>query len=46
MGYCAEMDRVSEKWETQDWKELPYVCGPGWSPEFRGNEMSGNFEPR
>jgi catechol-2,3-dioxygenase len=44
--YYAEMDRISDRWETRDWKELPYVWGPEWSPEFWGKEMNGNFEPR
>jgi catechol 2,3-dioxygenase-like lactoylglutathione lyase family enzyme len=44
--YYAEMDRISEKWETRDWSELPYIWGPEWAPEFWGKEMNGNFEPR
>jgi catechol 2,3-dioxygenase-like lactoylglutathione lyase family enzyme len=44
--YYAEMDRISDKWETRDWSELPYIWGPEWAPEFWGKEMNGNFEPR
>jgi catechol-2,3-dioxygenase len=44
--YYADMDRISDKWETRDWSELPYVWGPEWAPEFWGKEMNGNFEPR
>lgn len=44
--YYAEMDRISDRWETRDWSELPYVWGPEWAPEFWGKEMNGNFEPR
>jgi catechol 2,3-dioxygenase-like lactoylglutathione lyase family enzyme len=44
--YYAEMDRISDTWETRDWSELPYVWGPEWAPEFWGKEMNGNFEPR
>ncbi len=44
--YYAEMDRISDSWQTRDWTELPYVWGPKWTPEFWGKEMNGNFEPR
>jgi len=44
--YYADMDRISDAWETRDWSELPYVWGPEWAPEFWGKEMNGNFEPR
>ena len=44
--YYADMDRISDKWESRDWSELPYVWGPEWAPEFWGKEMNGNFEPR
>jgi catechol-2,3-dioxygenase len=44
--YYAEMDRISDRWETRDWSELPYIWGPEWAPEFWGKEMNGNFEPR
>lgn len=44
--YYADMDRISPKWETRDWNELPYVWGPEWAPEFWGKQMNGNFEPR
>ncbi len=44
--YYADMDRISDKWETRDWNELPYVWGPEWAPEFWGKEMNGNFEPK
>ena len=44
--YYADMDRISDAWQTRDWNELPYVWGPEWAPEFWGKEMNGNFEPR
>ena len=44
--YYADMDRISDAWQTRDWSELPYVWGPEWAPEFWGKEMNGNFEPR
>ena len=44
--YYADMDRISDAWQTRDWNELPYVWGPEWAPEFWGGEMNGNFEPK
>lgn len=44
--FYADMDKITDKWECRDWNELPYIWGPGWSPEFWGKEMNGNFEPR
>lgn len=44
--YYTDMDKISDAWVSRDWSELPYVWGPGWSPEFWGKEMNGNFEPR
>ncbi len=44
--YYADMDKISPSWTCRDWNELPYVWGPEWSPEFWGEEMNGNFEPR
>jgi catechol-2,3-dioxygenase len=44
--YYADMDRISDAWQTRDWNELPYVWGPEWAPEFWGKEMNGNFEPK
>jgi hypothetical protein len=38
--------RCNRAASVRDWKELPYVWGPEWSPEFWGKEMNGNFEPR
>lgn len=43
--YYADMDKISEAWQTRDWNGLPYVW-PDWAPEFWGKEMNGNFEPR
>ena len=42
----ADMDKITDAWVTRDWNELPYIWGPGWSPEFWGKEMNGNFEPK
>ena len=44
--YYADMDLISDAWQSRDWNELPYVWGPEWAPEFWGKEMNGNFEPR
>ncbi|HLI11106.1 MAG TPA: VOC family protein [Alphaproteobacteria bacterium] len=44
--YYADMDKISEKWTCRDWQDLPYTWGPEWSPEFWGNEMNANLEPR
>ena len=44
--YYTDMDKISEAWVSRDWKELPYVWGPKWSPEFWANEMNANLEPR
>jgi catechol 2,3-dioxygenase-like lactoylglutathione lyase family enzyme len=43
--YYADMDKISEAWQTRDWNGLPYIW-PDWAPEFWGKEMNGNFEPR
>lgn len=43
--YYADMDKISDKWVSQDWSNLPYVWGPEWSPEFWGGEMNANLEP-
>lgn len=43
--YYADMDKISDHWTAKDWQNLPYVWGPGWSPEFWGNEMNANLEP-
>lgn len=43
--YYADMDKVTDQWETREWNELPYIWGPEWSPEFWGKRMNGNFEP-
>lgn len=42
--YYADMDKISPEWECRDWQNLPYIWGPGWSPEFWGKEMNANFE--
>lgn len=46
LEYYTDMDKISEAWVARDWKELPYVWGPTWSPEFWANEMNANLEPR
>jgi len=43
--YYADMDKIDDTWQAQDWKELPYIW-PQWAPEFWANEMNANFEPR
>ena len=42
----ADMDKITDTWVSRDWNQLPYIWGPGWSPEFWGKEMNGNFEPK
>jgi catechol-2,3-dioxygenase len=44
--YYSDMDKISEAWTARDWKELPYIWGPKWSPEFWTNEMNANLEAR
>lgn len=43
--YYADMDKISEAWQAQDWNDLPYIW-PNWAPEFWGKEMNANLEPR
>lgn len=43
--YYADMDKISENWQPRDWNELPYIW-PAWAPEFWGQEMNANLEPR
>lgn len=43
--YYADMDKISDAWVANDWKELPYIW-PNWAPEFWTNEMNANHEPR
>lgn len=43
--YYADMDKISEAWVANDWKDLPYIW-PDWAPEFWTNEMNANLEPR
>jgi len=43
--YYADMDRIDDDWQAQDWQDLPYIW-PQWAPEFWANEMNGNHEPR
>lgn len=43
--YYSDMDLISEAWESREWNGLPYIW-PDWAPEFWGNEMNGNLEPR
>lgn len=43
--YYTDMDKISEAWEPKDWNDLPYIW-PNWSPEFWGQEMNANQEPR
>ena len=38
--------RIVAQKMSRDWNQLPYIWGPGWSPEFWGKEMNGNFEPK
>lgn len=42
----ADMDKVDERWQTREWKSLPYIWGPDWSPEFWANDHNANLEPR
>jgi catechol-2,3-dioxygenase len=44
--YYADMDKITADWKCRDWNELPYIWGPEWSPEFWGQEMNANLEPR
>lgn len=44
--YYADMDKISDSWVSRDWKSLPYIWGPEWSPEFWAGQMNRNFEPR
>lgn len=43
--YYADMDKISDDWESGDWQSLPYIW-PDWAPEFWNNEMNANHEPR
>jgi len=43
--YYADMDKISENWQTRDWNDLPYIW-PQWAPEFWVREMNANLEPR
>lgn len=43
--YYADMDKISEDWQSQDWNDLPYIW-PTWAPEFWAHEMNANHEPR
>lgn len=43
--FYADMDKISDNWQSKDWNALPYIWGPGWSPEFWGGEMNANHEP-
>jgi len=43
--YYADMDKIDDDWQAQDWQDLPYIW-PQWAPEFWANEMNGNHEPR
>ena len=40
------MDKITDQWTCPDWDDLPYIWGPDWSPEFWGQEMNANLEPR
>ena len=44
--YHADMDKITDQWTCRDWDDLPYIWGPDWSPEFWGQEMNANLEPR
>ena len=43
--YYADMDKISDAWEANDWQNLPYIW-PEWAPEFWTNEMNFNHESR
>jgi len=43
--YYADMDKIDDTWQAQDWQDLPYIW-PQWAPEFWANEMNANHEPR
>lgn len=43
--YYSDMDKISEAWQSREWKGLPYIW-PDWAPEFWGKEMNANLEPR
>lgn len=43
--YYADMDKITDAWNPQDWQDLPYIW-PNWAPEFWAHEMNANHEPR
>lgn len=43
--YYADMDKITDAWNPQDWNDLPYIW-PSWAPEFWAHEMNANHEPR
>lgn len=43
--YYADMDKITDAWNPQDWNDLPYIW-PDWAPEFWAHEMNANHEPR
>lgn len=43
--YYADMDKISDNWQSKDWSSLPYIW-PEWAPEFWTGEMNANHEPR
>ena len=43
--YYADMDKITDAWNPQDWNDLPYIW-PDWAPEFWAHEMNANNEPR
>jgi len=42
----ADMDMIDDQWQAREWKSLPYIWGPDWSPEFWANDHNANLEPR